>query len=158
MDCSTDCLGCAVAWSAGCAPDTTSCTLLSSPLGVGGSEVLSLEKRGVSMAGDFLEGTVLLRWTPDPLEALKTGVTGVGTPEFLECLDEVETLRLTPPNFWILEAAALEAAEADRPNPDCLRPLGVVGVFACGVDGPLSICLTVPSSTAVPSIPIKKWS
>jgi len=39
--------------------------------------------------------------------------------------------------------------------PELLRP-GVVGVLACGVDGPLSMCFTVPSSTAVPSIPIKK--
>jgi hypothetical protein len=71
-----------------------------------------------------------------------------------ECFDDVETLRLIPPPLRKLSAPALDAADAERPSPDLLRP-GELGVLV-GVEGPLSTCFTVPSSTAVPSIPIRK--
>ena len=133
-----------------------SCLFASSAAGVGGSEPLLLEKRAPGMAGDLFDGTVLLRWTPELVGVLNAWAVGLGMAvECRECLDEVDTFRRIAPYLRKLSAPALEAAEADRPSPDLFRP-GVVGVRACGVEGPLSTCLTVPSSTAVPSIPIRK--
>ena len=84
------------------------------------------------------------------------GVTGLGAAECLERRDETDTFLLRSPYLRTLSAPTLEL-EADRPMAVLFR-LAVVGVLACGVEGPLSISLTVLSSTAVPSIPIKKWS
>lgn len=130
---------------------------VSSAFGVVGPD-FSLGKRGLLSAGERFEGTVLLRWTPDVVGVANAGVIGLGTaPECRDRLEEVDTFLRTPLYFARLSAPALEVVDADRTMPELLRP-GVVGVRACGVDGPLSMCLTVPSSTAVPSIPIKKWS
>lgn len=103
--------------------------LASSGAGVGGSEVLLNREPGI--AGDLLDGRVLLRCTPEPVGVVtKDGVVGLGiAPECLDCLEEVDTFLRTPPNFRILSAAALDAAEADRPIPDLFRA-GVVGVRA----------------------------
>jgi hypothetical protein len=111
------------------------------------------------MAGDFFDGTVLLLWTPLPeFEVASEGVTGLGgTPECLDPLDETDTFLRTPPYRLTLSAPAL-ALDEDLPMTVALERPAVVGVRACGVEAPLSICFTVPSSTAVPSIPIKKWS
>lgn len=126
----------------------------SSALGVEGPET-SLGKRGLFSAGERFEGRVLLLCTPDVVGLPTAGVIGLGTAEVRERFDDVDTFLRTPLYFLTLSAPALDAAEIERPMPVPLRP-GVVGVMACGVDGPLSMCLTVPSSTAVPSIPIKK--
>jgi hypothetical protein len=131
--------------------------LPSSAVGVEGPEGL-LANRGLFRCGDLLVGKVLLLCTPDVGGVTKPGVIGLGiAPEWRERLEEVETLRRTPPYLRKLSAPALDDVEAERLIPELFRP-GVVGVLTCGVLGPLSICLTVPSSTAVPSIPIKKWS
>lgn len=67
----------------------------------------------------------MLLCTPELDWVTKVGAMGLGiAPEWRDCLEEVETLRRTPPNFRILSAAALEAAEAERPMPD----LFLVGV------------------------------
>jgi hypothetical protein len=99
-----------------------------SGLGVGGSA--SGANAVLRMTGDRLEGTVLLRCTPEPGGVPNAVVVGLGTaPERRECLDEVDTFLRIPPNFRMLSAAALEAAETERPSPLVLR-LGVVGVRA----------------------------
>lgn len=122
-----------------------------------GPSCLAAGKRGLPSAGERFEGNVLLRCTPDVVGVTNAGVMGLGTaPERRERFEDVETFLRTPPYWRRLSAPALEVVDADRPIPVLFR--GVVGVLACGVEGPLSMCLTVPSSTAVPSIPIKKWS
>jgi hypothetical protein len=127
----------------------------SSPTGVVGPECFSRGKRGLPSAGDLFDGSVLLLCTPDPAGDAKAAVMGLGTaPEWRERLEDVETFLRTPPYLRRLSAPALEDVEADRSMPPVLRV--VVGDLPWGVGGPLSTCLTVPSSTAVPSIPIKK--
>lgn len=112
-------------------------------------------KRGLPSPGERFEGSVLLRCTPDVVVETNDGAIGLGTAgECRERFEDVDTFLRTPPYMRRLSAPALEVVEADRPMPELLR--GVVGVLACGVEGPLSMCLTVPSSTAVPSMPIKK--
>ena len=84
---------------------------------------LILWKRPGVIAGDLLEGTVLLRAifapaVPSGKVVLPDGVPGLdtpGLPRSLEPRDETETLRLTAPNFRRLSAPAL-ALDADRPS------------------------------------------
>jgi hypothetical protein len=136
------CLG--VADSAGAAPGP----------GDGGPEFFGVRFWG--MAGDFLEGTVLLRWIP-PLAANEppyVGVDGLRPPfDCLDCLDDTDTFLRTPPNFRTLSAPAL-AFEEDLATL-CLCLLGVTGVPGVA---PLWTSWTVFSSAAVPLIPIRKWS
>ena len=128
----------------------------SSAAGVEGPECFPAGNRGLPIAGERFDGKVLLRETPEVVGVANMGVIGLGTaPECRERFEDVETFLRTPPCKRRLSAPALEVVEAERPIPEPLRPR-VVGVRACGVDGPLSMCLTVPSSTAVPSIPIRK--
>lgn len=130
----------------------------SSATGVEGPDALAKEKRGLPIAGDRFEGNVLLLFILEVGGVAKGGMLGLAAaPERRERREDVETFRRTPPYLRKLSAPALELVEAERRMPELLRR-GVLGVRACGVDGPLSTCFTVPSSTAVPSIPIKKWS
>jgi hypothetical protein len=127
----------------------------SSALGVEGPD-MSLGKRGLLSAGDLFEGKVLLRCTPEVVGVPMEGVTGLGRPDCRDRFEDVDTFLRTPlPSLRTLSAPTLDAADTERPMPELLRP-GVVGVLAWGVGGPLSTCLTVPSSTAVPSMPIRK--
>jgi hypothetical protein len=101
----------------------------SSVVGVEGPD-FSLGKRGLLSAGDRLEGTVLLRCTPEVDGVAKAGVIGLGTaPECRDRFEDVDTFLRTPLFLRMLSAAALEAADADRPIPELFRP-GVVGVLA----------------------------
>ena len=85
-------------------------------------ESSALLKRGVDKAGDFFDGTVLLRYTPLPVLLLAKavpddGVIGLGTlVDFLEFLDETDTFLRMPPNFRRLSAPAL-AFDVDLPKP-----------------------------------------
>jgi hypothetical protein len=99
--------------------------------GDGDPEVLC--KRFDGRAGDFFEGTVLLRWTP-PLDvcvitAPYAGLAGLGAPlDCSECLDDADTFLRTPPYFLTLSAPAL-ALEADLATVVFDLPgIGVVGV------------------------------
>lgn len=128
----------------------------SSATGVEGPDTLAKEKRGLPIAGDRFEGNVLLLFILEVGGVPNGGMIGLAAaPERRERREDVETFRRTPPCMRKLSAPALELVEAERTIPELLRR-GVVGVRACGVDGPLSTCFTVPSSTAVPSIPIRK--
>jgi hypothetical protein len=101
----------------------------SSVLGVEGPD-MSLGNRGLLSAGDRFDGNVLLLCTPEVVGVAKAGVMGLGTaPECRERFDDVDTFRRTPLYLRTLSAPALEAADAERPRPELLRP-GVVGVLA----------------------------
>jgi len=130
--------------------------------GVCGSEDLSRLNRDDITAGDRLEGTVLLRWTADPVVGvarglLNNGVAGLGAAtdaDFFDCFEETETFLLTPPNLRRLSAPAELAVDPDLSMPE--MTLDVVGDFPCGVGGPLCTSCTVFSSAAVPCIPMRK--
>jgi len=106
------------------------------------------------IAGDRLEGTVLLRAIPAPTappvnEVTPDGVPGLETPGLLLSLEpreDTETLRRTP-YFRTLSAPAL-ALDVDRPTALGDRKDGA----------PLSTSFCVFSSTAVPDIPMRKLS
>jgi hypothetical protein len=100
--------------------------LASSAAGVAGPD-LSLGKRGLPRPGDRLEGSVLLRCTPDAVGVTNAGVIGLGTaPEWRERFEDVDTFLRTPPYLRRLSAPALEDVDAERPIAELLRP-GVVG-------------------------------
>lgn len=101
-------------------------------------------------AGDFLEGSVLLRDRPLTDVAVNAGLPGLGAP--FECRDRLEDVDLflrIEPSLATLSAPAL-AVDADRTIPG----------FGLGVDGstgvPLWTSSTVLSSAAVPCIPMRK--
>jgi hypothetical protein len=103
-------------------------------------------------AGDFLDGTVLLRVSPPVGVDVNAGLPGLGQPlEWKDRLEEVDLCLRIEPSLATLSAPAL-AVDADRTMPD----------FAVGVDGGLStgvpFCTssTVFSSAAVPCIPMRK--
>ncbi len=103
------------------------------------------------MAGDRLDGTVLLRDMPElpANEVTPEGVPGLETPGLplsLEPREDTDTLRRTP-YFLRLSAPAL-ALDAERPSGLGERTEG----------GPLSTSFWVFSSTAVPDMPMRKLS
>lgn len=106
-------------------------------------------------AGDFFDGTVLLRArAPDGVDGT-AGLAGLGA--LFECRDrreDVDLFRRIWPSFATLSAAAL-AFDDDRVTPDFRLGPGVVGVLTTGVP-PFCTSCTVFSSAAVPCIPMRK--
>jgi hypothetical protein len=88
------------------------------PVGEGDPEFFCSREDG--RPGDLFEGTVLLLWTP-PVgvcvnEGPYAGLAGLGAPfDCLECRDDTDTFRRTPPYFRTSSAPAL-AFEADLPT------------------------------------------
>ena len=127
-------------------------------VGVGGSE--GLLNRAAPNAGDLLDGTVLLLWTPMVGVVAASGVAygelvELGAPfDCLECFDETETFLRIPPYLRTSSAPALPF-DGERPTLDFDRPCnGVVGVEGRGV--PAWTSRIVLSSAAVPVIPMRK--
>ena len=130
------------------------CDVVSSPMRAGvngwtaGEESLKLPP---PIAGDFLDGTVLLLPRPPVGVVATAGLVGVLEPS-LECRELTERFLRSLPSLRTLSAPAL-AVEADLSRPDWFTP-------TAGVSGPWGVpdstSCTVFSSAAVPCIPIKK--
>lgn len=87
----------------------------------------------VPIAGDFLDGTVLLLAKPPDAPDPCAGLAGLGAPlECRECLDETDRFRRIWPSRATLSAPAL-AFDADLCTPDLRDAPGVTGVTTGGV-------------------------
>ncbi len=108
------------------------------PIGVRGATGLDdwsvrFENLPDARAGDFFDGTVLLRPRAAAGVAASAGLPGLGAPlECRECLDDVERFRRILPSLATLSAPAL-ALDADLDRPLCRAILGVTGVAWGGV-------------------------
>ena len=98
-----------------------------------------------AIAGDILEGRVLLRWTP--AAPMDVGVAGLALFELREFFEDTETFRRRLPNFRKLSAPPL-ALETERRTVE----------WEVGRSIPPSTSFTVASSAAVPFMPNRKWS